>query len=224
MYERPGYSAIEPAAVLDLLTANPLGLVVTIDGARPLATHAPVLFSQGPNGVAQAEVASGDAPLVGSLLVGHMNADNPQWRGMQKGGRVLVAFQGPHGYVSPSVYGVTPASPTWNFTAVHIAGTLEPIADPESTFELVCDTARRLEARFGHGWRQEPSLDYFRRIVSGVGAFEIQVESVQTMFKLSQEQPPVLRRRVAEHFESSDSVLHQELADLMRKHVFPKTI
>ncbi len=140
----------------------------------------------GPDGADAEAVAAGTVPLAGSTLIGHMNVENPQWRRMRSGDRALIVFQGPHGYVSPTVYDVTPAAPTWNSTAVHVTGTVEPTAEPADVLDIVSDTARRLEGRFGRGWDQESSLDYFRQIAPGVGAFTLRVESVQTMFKLSQ--------------------------------------
>lgn len=218
MYERPEYSTVGTAALLKLLAASPLALVVTTSEKGPVGTHAPVLFRRGPDGADEEAVAAGTAPLVGSVLIGHMNVKNPQWKAMRDGARALAVFQGPHGYVSPTVYGVTPAAPTWDFTAVHVMGTLRPIANRDKVFDVVSYTARRLEATFGQGWKQEASIDYFRRIACGVGAFEIQIDSVETMFKLSQEQSSAQRRRVVEHFTSSTSVMHQELAELMREH------
>ena len=53
------------------------------------------------------------------------------------------------------------------------------------------------EAQFGADWDMAPSVDYFRRILPGVGAFRIQVTAVQSMFKLSQEQPLPIRERDA---------------------------
>lgn len=216
MFERPEYRDSRGSVVLAMLKANPLALVVTAADSAPVGTHAPVLFRHGPNGADEDAVVAGSAPLEGAVLVGHMNVRNPQWTAMRDGDRALVVYQGPHGYVSPRVYGVTPAAPTWDFTAVHVVGTLRPTADPTEAFEIVCYTARRLEGAFGQGWDQESSLDYFRRIAPGVGAFELRVESVHTMFKLSQEQPAPLRRKVAMAFGASESGTHRELAALMR--------
>ncbi|MET8170410.1 FMN-binding negative transcriptional regulator [Streptomyces sp. NPDC005329] len=216
MREQPQYADHRSGPVLALLKAKPLALVVTSGEPAPLGTHAPVLFRHGPGGADEETVVAEDISLVGATLIGHMDIRNPQWTAMREGDRALVVFEGPHGYVSPTVYGVTPAAPTWDFTAVHVVGTLRPTADPEEVLEIVRETARRLEADFGQGWDQESSVDYFRSIAPGVGAFELQVESIQTMFKLSQEKPAPMRQRIVEGFEGSDSGTHKDLAALMR--------
>ncbi|MBV7698619.1 FMN-binding negative transcriptional regulator [Streptomyces sp. TRM70350] len=212
------YREDRDGVVLAFLQHNPLAVVVTSHEGVPVATHAPVLFRHGTDGADAEAVAAGTVPLAGSTLIGHMNIENPQWRRMRSGDRALIVFQGPHGYVSPTVYDVTPAAPTWNFTAVHVTGTVEPTAEPADVLDIVSDTARRLEARFGRGWEQESSLDYFRQIAPGVGAFTLRVETVQTMFKLSQEKPVPMRRRVAKQFETSESGTHRALAIMMRAH------
>ncbi|MEU8702270.1 FMN-binding negative transcriptional regulator [Streptomyces sp. NPDC048680] len=216
MYERPQYRDHHSGPVLAMLKANPLALVVTSGAQAPSGTHAPVLFRHGPDGADGDTMTADGTSLVGSTLVGHMDVRNPQWTAMRAGDRALVVFQGPHGYVSPTVYGVTPAAPTWDFTAVHIVGTLHPTVDPAEVLEIVRDIARRLEAGFGQGWDQESSVDYFRKIAPGVGGFELRVESVQTMFKLSQEKPEPMRRKIVEDFEGSASGTHRSLAALMR--------
>jgi transcriptional regulator len=216
VHERSEYRDNRSGPVLALVKANPLALVVTSTEQAPLGTHAPVLFRCGPDGADEGTMTADGSSLVGSTLVGHMDVRNPQWTAMRAGDRALVVFQGPHGYVSPTVYGVTPAAPTWDFTAVHIAGALRPIGDSAEVLDVVRETARRLEAGFGQGWDQESSVDYFRKMVPGVGAFELRVESVQTMFKLSQEKPEPIRRRIVEDFEDSESGTHRNLAALMR--------
>jgi transcriptional regulator len=55
---------------------------------------------------------------------------------------------------------------------------------------------RAFEARFGFDWEMSTSYGYFNEILPSVGAFEVEVTDVQSMFKLSQEQSPELRERV----------------------------
>lgn len=56
-----------------------------------------------------------------TVIIGHLAKANEQWRHFQSHTDVLVIFQGPHAYISPSNYqgaGV----PTWNYAAVHMYG------------------------------------------------------------------------------------------------------
>jgi transcriptional regulator len=78
---------------------------------------------------------------------------------------------------------------------------------------------RVLEDRFGAGWDMTASLGYFERIVPAVGALEIRVDRVESMFKLSQDQSVERQTKVAGSFARSDRGTHRELAAQMRTHL-----
>ncbi|MER8220513.1 FMN-binding negative transcriptional regulator [Streptomyces sp. NPDC094143] len=196
--------------IADLIRRNPLALAV-INGSAdegPFATHLPVIPDPG---------TTRDWPddLVGATLLAHMNRANPHWRALSTGDVVLLAFTGPHAYVSPTVYETSPAAPTWNFTSAHVRGVVEKIDSLEETLDVVRATALSFEDRFGAGWDQSESVDYFRSIVAGVGAFRISVTGAQGMFKLSQEQPADVRERVQKSFSGRECGRHRETAELM---------
>ncbi|MCI4040025.1 FMN-binding negative transcriptional regulator [Streptomyces sp. TRM75563] len=196
----------------DLIRDNPLALAV-INGRAddgPYATHLPVI----PDPQASNEWSG---TLTGTTLLGHMNRANPHWQALESKDVILLAFTGPHAYVSPTVYGVTPAAPTWNFTSVHVRGVVEKIDSLEETLDVVRATALNFEAQFGDGWDQSESVDYFRKIVPAVGAFRVKVTGAEGMFKLSQEQPPEVRDRVQKSFSGRECTRHRETADFMSR-------
>lgn len=204
------YRQPDDSWMVELIRRNPLALAV-INGspeAGPTATHLPVI----PDPQMKDEWPDG---LLGAVLLGHMNRMNPHWAALETGATILLAFTGPHAYVSPTLYETTPAAPTWNFTAVHMRGTVERIETTEETLGVVKATALTYEAAFGAGWDQTESLDYFRRIVVGVGAFRVTVTSADGMFKLSQEQASEVRERVHKSFDGSECTRHRETAALM---------
>ncbi|MCP2339284.1 transcriptional regulator [Actinomadura rupiterrae] len=177
------------------------------DGDPPYVTHVPIIVDP--------ELSEDLEDLTGTTLWGHMNRANPHWAALVDGSRVVATFTGPHGYVSPTVYGTTPAAPTWNFTAVHVHGTVRKVGSDEETLETVTATVRTFEERFGAEWAMRDSLDYFRRILVGVGAYRIDVSRVDGMFKLSQEQSPDVRERVRRSFAERDTTHHRDIAALM---------
>lgn len=196
--------------MVDLIRSNPLALM-SINGApgeAPYATHLPVI----PDPEATGECGPN---LVGARLLGHMNKANPHWKALATGGTVLITFTGPHAYVSPTVYDVSPAAPTWNFTSVHVRGVAEKIVGTEATLAVVKATVAAFEQGFGTGWDMGGSIDYFRRILPGVGAFRVLVDRADGMFKLSQEQPDEVRERVQESFAQRACTRHQQVAGMM---------
>lgn len=186
------YQADSPTWLWRIVREHPLALLVTngSDGV-PHATHLPIVRSDG----------GGDgSELNGASLVGHMDRANPHWKALKPHERGKLVFTGPGGYVTPTLYGPGQAAPTWDFVAVHLEGTISLVDDFDATLRIVRLTAATYERRFGSGWQPEGSLDYFRSIVAGVGAFRFEVHVADGMFKLSQEKPPHVRERVRRWF------------------------
>ncbi|MEU2084737.1 FMN-binding negative transcriptional regulator [Streptomyces albus] len=214
------YREPEGSWMADLVQGNPLALLVTngTEVSGPFATHLPVI----------PDPAAGEVPdgLAGATLLGHMNRANPHWTALEAAEEAagdgepptaLLTFTGPHAYVSPTVYDITPAAPTWNFTSVHVRGTVERIEAGADTLEVVKATVRAFEGRFGAGWDMTDSIPYFRRILPGVGAFRFTVTAADGMFKLSQEQAPHIRERVRESFGRRECARHRATAALMER-------
>jgi transcriptional regulator len=206
------YREPDSSWMVDLIRGDPLALAVANGSPEngPFATHLPVIFDPETSGD-----WSGELP--GATLLGHMNRANPHWSALETGSVLLLTFTGPHSYVSPTVYQVTPAAPTWNFTAVHVRGVIEKIDSIEETLGVVQSTVRAYEGAFGEGWDMTQSLDYFRKIVPDVGAFRFTVTGAEGMFKLSQEQPGEVRDRVRESFGQSACTYKRETAGLMNR-------
>ncbi|MFC9056837.1 FMN-binding negative transcriptional regulator [Streptomyces sp. NPDC057074] len=198
--------------MVDLIRGNPLALAVANGqpDEGPFATHLPVIFDPD-------HPLDRDDDLTGATLLGHMNRANPHWGSLETGGVLLLTFTGPHSYVSPTVYEVTPAAPTWNFTAVHVRGVVEKLDSTDDTLAVVQSTVRAFEGEFGNGWDMTESLGYFRKIAPGVGAFRFTVTGAEGMFKLSQEQPGEVRERVRESFGQSGCVHKRGTAGLMSR-------
>ncbi|MCX5285638.1 FMN-binding negative transcriptional regulator [Streptomyces sp. NBC_01281] len=212
MFVPSSYREPDSSWMVDLIRANPLALAAANgrpeDG--PFATHLPVIFDPDTSGEWTGE-------LPGATLLGHMNRANPHWAALESGSVLLLTFTGPHSYVSPTVYEVTPAAPTWNFTAVHVRGVVEKIDSVQETLGVVESTVRAFEGRFGDGWDMTASLGYFRKIAPAVGAFRFTVTGAEGMFKLSQEQPGEVRERVRESFGQSACTYKRETAGLMSR-------
>ncbi|MFC9756325.1 FMN-binding negative transcriptional regulator [Streptomyces sp. NPDC056921] len=212
MFVPPSYREPDGSWMVDLMRKNPLALCVTNGAAQdgPFATHLPVIRDPRMDG-------NWTDDLSGGLLLGHMNLQNPHWAALRAGEPVLLVFTGPNAYVSPTVYKKSPAAPTWDFTSVHVHGTVEKIESPEDTLEVVKSTVRAFEDDLGTGWDMKESEGYFRQLLPGVGAFRIAVTAAEGMFKLSQEQEPHVRDLVRESFAERPCGRHRETAQLMSK-------
>ncbi|MEU7584635.1 FMN-binding negative transcriptional regulator [Streptomyces sp. NPDC041068] len=207
------YREPDTSWAVNLVRDNPLATLVTNGDSDdvPYATHLPIIFAPHPTAAEPKELA-------GTTLLGHLNRANPHWQALRDGMPVLALFTGAHAYISPSVYEEKTAAPTWNFTSVHVHGTLrklEPDESAEQTLEVVKATVRAFEGRFGDDWDMSDSIEHFRKIQPAVGAFRIEVSRAESMFKLSQEKQPEVRDRVRCSLARSDSSRHREVAALM---------
>jgi transcriptional regulator len=188
--------------LLALMEQFSFATLVTSERGAPVASHLPVLVRYR---------SGGDI-----LLRSHMAQANPQWRSFMEGGEVLVIFQGPHGYVSPSWYVTAPSVPTWNYASVHAYGRPCLIEEPEEVLHLLREMSNKYEAGHDIPWEPGQAEEYVQRILSGLVAFEIHVTRLEGKFKLSQNRSEPDQRRVVEALERSASAGDQELAALMR--------
>jgi transcriptional regulator len=143
------------------------------------ATHLPLLVKdEGEHGV----------------LEGHFAKANPHWAQLA-GREVLVVFQGPHSYVSPSLY-VEPLSvPTWNYIAIHASGILQLIDDDSGKNTLVEELVAVHEPAYLERWRA--MLEGYRRtMLAGIVGFRIPIRRLEGKFKLSQNRAAEERRNV----------------------------
>ena len=174
--------------------------VSVIDGA-PFATHLPALLdsSRGQFGTIRA----------------HMARANPHWRTFETGGQLLVIYQGPHGYVTPSWYVASAAVPTWNYTAVHAYG-VPRVLEGETAMALLFDQVALFESGFEKPWDtggQAPG--YIETMAKGIVAFELEVTRLEGKGKLSQNRPAD-REQVLDALEERGAPQDLALASVMR--------
>jgi transcriptional regulator len=154
----------------------------------PAATHLPlVVKDEGEHGV----------------LEGHFAHANPHWKSLA-GQETLVVFNGPHSYVSPTLYAEPLSVPTWNYVAVHAYGTLSLVEDAAGKSSLLAGLIETHEPAFADKWRQMP--DGFRRsMLAGIVGFRIPIARIEGKFKLSQNRPEIDRCNVQAAHAAGDS-------------------
>ncbi len=176
-----------------LLRTHPLALLVTRDGEELRADSLPFLLdaARGPHGT----------------LVGHVARANPLWRSAN-GQRVLVAFQGPQGYVSPSAYAAKAEHgkvvPTWNYVMVQARGTLRAIEDARELQAIVSRLTGTHEAGRAAPWAvSDAPDDYIEKMLGAIVGIEIPIEALAGKWKVSQNRSAADREGVARQFEQS---------------------
>ncbi len=168
------------------------GALVTLQDGLPVANHFPFLLDE-------------QRGTKGTLFA-HMARANSQWRSLSTGQEVLVIFQGPHTYVSPSWYVHDPSGsvPTWNYAVVHAYGLPRLIEDPQELYDLLRASVETFEAPFEQPWTLHAQEEYAQWMKSIVG-FAVEITHLEGKFKLSQNRPRVDGERVIDALKKQDS-------------------
>ena len=111
MYVPRHFAEADADRLARFIDENGFGLIVTVSEGRPVASHVPFLYERERN-----------------VLLSHVARANPQWRDLAGETEVMVVFQGPHTYISPSWYRA-PGVPTWNYAVAHVYGRPRALED-----------------------------------------------------------------------------------------------
>lgn len=177
-------------------------LVSQHDGA-PYASHLPLaLCSQ-----------AGSA----GTLMGHMARANPQWQDFDGEREVLVIFQGPHTYVSPSWYTVQPSVPTWNYAAVHAYGVPRLIEGEAELYEALQELVRTYEASQAQPWSLNGPDDFLRKMMRAIVGFSIPITRLEGKYKLSQNRSLHDHEQVVQRLAAHGEPLETAVAALMQQ-------
>lgn len=207
MHPNSAFRPDNSAEALALARDWGFGMLVMSDPAAedapPLISHVPFLLD--------------DAGKAAEL---HLVRSGPISRAVREARSARLVLQGPHGYVSPDWYGIEGQVPTWNYIAIHLTGTLVPLAD-----DALPDMLARLSARFEARLTPKPewTLDKLdpgaaARMMRQVRPFRFDVATVDSTWKLSQNKPSEARLAAADHLAAQG--FGQEaplLAALMRR-------
>lgn len=172
-----------------------LGLLVVADDGGIEANHLPFHLN----------------PEEGSLgyLQCHLARSNPVWQRLRDGARVLVVFQGPNAYVSPSWYPTKAETgrvvPTWNYLAVHVQGTVRVIEDPSWLKRHLHQLTDQHEAGMAVPWSVDDApADFTARLLDAIVGVEIRIETLTGKLKASQNQPERNRMGVKARLEAGE--------------------
>ncbi|MCB1589992.1 MAG: FMN-binding negative transcriptional regulator [Xanthomonadales bacterium] len=154
-------------------------------------------------------------------LRAHLNGKNPQVRHLD-GASVLVVFSGPHSYVSPHWRTAPTRGGTYDYEEVQVRGTAHVVGDIGDFCRLIDDLSSLIEPQYAEVgdypvWNTAMApAGYVERLFPQIVAFEVVIESIQTVSKLHQPFPEEDRISVAEHLGRSRREDARAIADKIR--------
>lgn len=180
----PRFNVMDADDVRPFVAAVATAQLVTVgDDGVPDATYLPVLWE-------------------GDRLVGHLARANAHWRRIVDGSPALAVVTGPDTYVSPSWYASKGEHgrvvPTWNYSVVHLRGTVHVHDDDAWVRGMVTRLTDHHEAERPEPWAvADAPEDYVAKNLRPIVGVELLVSSVEAKAKLSQNRSDEDRAGVA---------------------------
>lgn len=173
MYTPPFNCVQDEDEIRAMVAAFRTAWLVTVEAdGTPTATLVPILWER-------------------DVVIAHIAKANPQWRGIPDGASALLIAGGPHAYVSPSWYAAKAEHgkvvPTWNYTAVHLTGTVRVHHDRDWLTRAVTALTDAHESGRDHRWQvTDAPQTYLDAQLNGIVGIEFTVTRVEGKAKLSQ--------------------------------------
>lgn len=188
-----------------VISANPLGTLITMQGGALVADEIPFLLEPG-------------AGSLGTLRA-HVARANPLWQRHDPTQPVLVVFKGAQAYISPSWY-ISKAEhgkavPTWNYVAVQAGGMLQVRDGDDAWLRQQLDALTHAhEQHLPHPWHvSDAPADYVRQMMRAIVGIEIPVTRLLGKCKVSQNQTPANRQGVFNALQQNGSAMAQWVHD-----------
>lgn len=203
MYNLPYFKESDQNVVLEFMRAHPFVFLTGCDADnKPVATQIPVFIDER------------DEKL---FLSGHMMKQTDHHKAFLQNPHVLAVFTGPHTYVSASLYSDPQQGSTWNYMSVHVKGILA-IQGEQELLSILKRTTDHFENNI-----HSPSLfeklpeEYVQKMVKAIVAFEIEVTSIDNVFKLSQNRDEKSYHSIISKLQQSDENSQRIAAEMERR-------
>ena len=194
-----------PEVLLKIMNDNAFATLVTTDENNlPVATQLPFLIKKNEKGI---------------KLLAHFAKNNPQWEHLNSKKPVLVIFNGPHCYISPSWYQKS-GVPTWNYVTIHAYGTPTIFNGNTKTEKLVEELSDHYEILQENPWKATDN--YSKTMLNAIIGFEITVQELQGKVKIGQNKTQSDLQSVLTILEKSSSEQERAIALLIKNYLESK--
>jgi transcriptional regulator len=196
MYQLPQFIETREDVLHSLISAHPLGLLITHGPSGLLANAIPFLLEPG-----------------GTRLTAHLARANHQWKELAQATECLVVFQGPHAYVTPGWYATKAETgkvvPTWNYCMVQVRGRPTVHEDADWLHAQVTRLTNIHETTTAKPWAVTDAPEsYIASQLRGIVGLEIAITAMDGKWKLSQNRTPQDREGVVAGYSAAgDTVM-----------------
>ncbi len=210
MYNLPHFKATNETEVLTFMKQHPFAMLIGNADNKAVATQIPLLFEERNEKL---------------FLLGHMMRKQDHQLTFEKNQDVLVVFTGPHTYVSATWYKDPHQASTWNYSSVHARGMIS-FLDQQGLENALRKLTMHYENQNPHSSTVFDNLpvDYRSNLMKAIVAFEIEVTSVEHVFKLSQNRDEESYENIVDELkkQGSDAETIANLMEERKDKVFDK--
>ena len=159
-----------------LIRQYPLGILITGNNGL-MANSIPFLVEPEDSGAGR--------------LLAHMSRGNDQLQALRDGGEVLIVFQGPQAFVTPSWYASKAEHgkvvPTWNYVTVQVRGLATVNDDAGWLRDHVGAMTASQESGRAEPWAvADAPEDFIAAQLRGIAGIEIAITAIEGKWKVSQ--------------------------------------
>jgi transcriptional regulator len=209
MYDLPHYKEKNHKEIIQFMKEYPFVFISGSDAAnKPVATQIPVFIDEK------------DGKY---FLTGHIMRNTDHHKAFEQNNNVLAVFTGPHTYVSATWY-TKPVGSTWNYMSVHAHGKIR-FGDTDELASIL----QRLSLHYENSNTASSTVfdnlpaEYTEKMMKAIVPFEIEINDLQHVFKLSQDRDEKSYDNIIEKLKDGDSDA-KKIAGIMKKRkskVFP---
>jgi transcriptional regulator len=189
--------------IFDFIKKNGFATLISVNTEGvPFATHIPITL----------EMTAENTPI----LRGHVSKANPHEKLLAKNPQALAIFQGAHAYISSSWYSHENVS-TWNYSSVHVYGTVR-ILTADELFDSVKYLTAKYEAHVENPkYVDSMPPDFVKKEIRGILGFEMTLDTVQAAVKMSQNRKDVDYQNILTELEKTEDGQAHGVAQKMRE-------
>ena len=183
MYKFSYFTENDNDTVIAFMKENSFAIITAIGETYPVATQVPLFIDINEEGKI--------------FLTGHIMRKTDHHKAFEKNDLVLVLFTGPHTYVSASWYNNPQTASTWNYMTVHAKGKIT-LLDEAATYEAIKNITDKYEGKETAAAFHKMEDDYIASMLKPIVAFSIEVETIDNVFKLSQNRDEQSKKNIIE--------------------------
>ncbi len=191
MYNLAQFKEQDQQLVVHFMKEHPFAMLIGNSNGRAVATQVPLMIEE----------------REGKLfLLGHLTRKQDHQLVFEENAEALVIFTGAHAYVSATWYENPQNVSTWNYSSVHVRGKLVFLDD-----ERLADALQKLSLQYEKNNTQSSTVynnlpaEYTAKMLKAIVGFEIEVASMDHVFKLSQNRDAKSYDNIVAHLKEEGS-------------------